>query len=156
MGFRPHMIRYNQTNPGFLRFFFFGCPSAYGDPPWARDRIRASVSPYTTAVATLDPKLTVLSWGSNLHPSAPKTPDLLHHSRNSLKFFLALNACWPLQPCAQAPSRQCTPLPPSSLNTRLGLFLIISVLWIYYKVHNTVTPQDLWAVGSRISPATKV
>ena len=55
----------------------------------ARDQIRTTASTYAAPAATPDPQPTVLSWGLNPSPSAPKKLSIpLCHSRNSLQSFL--------------------------------------------------------------------
>ena len=68
----------------FFFFFLFGHPRH--KELWARSQIQATFVTYSTAVAMLDPELTVLGWESNLPSRAPEILlILLHHSGNSFK-----------------------------------------------------------------------
>lgn len=75
-----------------LSFFFFSQPPHSTYSSQARDQIRDEAATYATDVATQDPKPTVLSRGSNLHPTAPETsPILLRQSKCSLISILEIN-----------------------------------------------------------------
>ena len=82
----------------YLFFFsFFGCPMAYGIPgPGIRSKLQLRPKPQLWQLQIPN---TLCWWGSDLHPSAPKMPQiLLHHSNMWLVLLQCLLHCGVLEP----------------------------------------------------------